>query len=203
MQGLWVQLTTPLGPFPSPRLAECLRSPLALSPPMALSLGLFLILFPPGGLISASADLPSPPKFLLLEVPASSLRIQGVERGWALFPPYSVLCCPAGMGRAFPLLAFACWATSARFQLISAGTTGARPDFCPTLSSRPQLGRAPSRSPAQRPVFPPSLEHLARSVQPSSPCPPPKFPSLWLSLAWLSFQGLEMGMPFCLGTLWI
>ena len=57
-QDLWLQLMTPLGPLPSAGLAGCLCNPLALSPPMPPTLGIFLIPFPPGGLIPASADLP-------------------------------------------------------------------------------------------------------------------------------------------------
>lgn len=49
--GLWLQLMTLLGPLPSTGLAECLCSPLALSPPMPPTLGILLIPFPPGGLI--------------------------------------------------------------------------------------------------------------------------------------------------------
>lgn len=57
-RGLWLQLGTPLGSLPSTGLAGCLCRSSALSPPMPPTLGIFLIPFPPGGLIPASADLP-------------------------------------------------------------------------------------------------------------------------------------------------
>ena len=114
-------------------MAGCLCSPLALSPPHAPAAWHLSNPLSPRRSHFSLSDLPAPPKSLLLEVPGSSLRIQGVERGWALCPPCSALSHPAGMGRPFPLLAFTCWAISSCFQLISAGTPGARPVSCPTL----------------------------------------------------------------------
>lgn len=126
----WLQLTTALGPFPSPALAGCLSSPLALSPPMPPTLGIFLIPFPLGGLISALADLPLPPKSPLSEVPASSLRSQGVERGWALFPP--VWSSPVQLAWGGPSL---CWPSHAG-------------PFPPASSSLAQVRWEPDLSPA-------------------------------------------------------
>lgn len=144
-------------------------------------------------------DLPAPPKSLLLEVPGSSLRIQGVERGWALCPPCSALSCPAGMGRPFPLLAFTCWAISSCFQLISAGTPGARPVSCPTLSLGvcSCLGGSfllPCPCPwVSHPVW--STWHSLSSPLPS---PTPQFSSLVLPGLAL-FPGSGNGEAFLLG----
>ena len=124
-----------------------------------------------------------------------ALRIQGVERGWALCPPCSALSHPAGMGRPFPLLAFTCWAISSCFQLISAGTPGARPVSCPTLG----LGVCSCLGGSFLLPWPWVLTQsgaLGTQCTGLSPPPPHSF-SLWFSMAWLSFQGLEMGKPFC------